>query len=275
VICFLDFGTMGFLDLRTRETFADLVLGIALRNERGVAAALLKLADAELDPPRPGLEADVAEFMHQHFYRPAGEMVFSKLVGNLFQLTGKHGLRMPPDLFVMMKALSLTEGLVRKLNPDHDLIAQAKPFMRQVHVSRMGPRRVLRQLAEFGGEAMSLLRELPIEVRRITAQVKGGKTRVTFRHEGLEPLDNTLERASNRLAFALVLASLIIGSSVIIHAGIPPKWHDVPLIGVVGFVFAAVMGAWLMVRGGFPGAVFLLSTRLELFSVRAVTHQIN
>ena len=87
VICFLDFGMMGFLDLNTRETFAQFVIGIAQRDESATAAALLKLARAELDPFRPGFEADVAEFMHQHFYRPIGEMVFGKLVQHLFHLT--------------------------------------------------------------------------------------------------------------------------------------------------------------------------------------------
>jgi ubiquinone biosynthesis protein len=246
VICFLDFGMMGFLDQRTRETFADLVTGIAQRREAGATAALLKLADAELDPPRPGLAADMAEFMHQHFYRPMGEIIFAKLVNHLFRLTSKHALTMPPDLFTMLKALSLMEALVRHLNPEHDLIAQARPFLKEVNLRRANPRRLLRQLGELSFETAAFLRELPIEIRRVLAQIKGGTSRVTFHHEGLEPLDNTLERASNRLSFALVLAALLIASSLIIHAGVPPQWHGIPAIGLVGYVFAGLMGAWLL-----------------------------
>ena len=52
VICFLDFGMMGFLDRHTREWFADFVIGIAQRDEAAVSAALLKLAGAELEAPR-------------------------------------------------------------------------------------------------------------------------------------------------------------------------------------------------------------------------------
>ncbi len=247
MICFLDFGMMGFLDQRTREVFADLVTGIALRDEAAVTGALLKLSDAELDPPRPGLEADISEFMHQNFYRPMGEMVFGKLVNHLFRLTGKHGLTMPADLFTMMKALSLMENLVSRLAPSHDLIGQAKPFLHEVHLDRVRPKRLLRQLLSFGGDASGFLKELPLEIRRTLATLKGGKGKITFRHEGLEPLDNTLERASNRLSFALVLAALLIASSLVIHSGIPPKWHDVPVIGLVGYVFSGFMGFWLLI----------------------------
>ena len=246
VICFLDFGMMGFLDQRTRETFADLVIGIAQRREGEVTSALLKLAGAELDAPRAGFEADVAEFMHQHFYRTMGEMVFAKLVNHLFQLTSKHALTMPADLFTMLKALSLMENLVRRLNPEHDLIEQAKPFMKEVRMNRVSPRRMLREMFALSGETATFLREVPLEIRRLLAQVKGGKSKVTFRHEGLEPLDETLERASNRLSFALVLAALLIASSLVIHAAVPPIWHGVSVLGLVGYVFAGLMGFWLL-----------------------------
>ena len=87
VICFLDFGMMGFLDLQTREVFSRFVISIAQRNEAAHGIGLLKLAHAELDPSAPGFEADVAEFMHQHFYRPVGEMVFGNLSSICSQLT--------------------------------------------------------------------------------------------------------------------------------------------------------------------------------------------
>ena len=175
-----------------------------------------------------------------------GEMVFARLVNHLFQLTTRHELPMPPDLFIMLKALSLMEDLVQRLHPEHDLIAQARPFLRQVHLNRSSPRRLLRQWAEVGGEVMVFARELPLELRRVLAQVKGGKLKLTFHHDGLEPLENTLERVSNRLAFALVLSALVVASSIIIHARVPPQWHGVPVIGLAGYVSAGLMGGWLL-----------------------------
>jgi ubiquinone biosynthesis protein len=248
VICFLDFGMVGFLDQQTRQTFAKFVLSIAQRNEAAAAAALLKLAHAELDPPRVGFEGDVAEFMHRNFYRPAGEMVFGQLVNHLFSLTERHNLTLPADLSVMLKALALMEDLVCRLDPGHDIVAQARPFMRQVMLQQLGPRRLMRHWLDFGSEAAGLARELPLEIRRLMAQIKEGRARLHVHHQGLEGLMNTLERIVNRLAFALVLASLIISSSVIVHARVPPLWgHQVSAIGVVGYVLAGLMGFWLLI----------------------------
>ncbi|HEY1171458.1 MAG TPA: AarF/UbiB family protein [Verrucomicrobiae bacterium] len=247
VICFLDYGMMGFMDVRTRENLADLVWGISRQDEASVANALVRLSSADADPSRPELETDVAEFMHRHFYRPVKELEFGRLIMQLFQLTGRHGLNIPADVFVMLKALGLMETMVRRLNPEHDIIAQATPYLRKARLSRLQPNRLVGAITNFGLDMADMVRELPAEVRRIVAQVKRGEARMVFRHEGLDPVMESAERISNRLSFSVVLAAMLISSSLIIHADIPPKWHDVPIIGLIGYLIAALMGFGLLI----------------------------
>jgi ubiquinone biosynthesis protein len=240
-ICFLDFGLMGFVDIRTRETFVDLVWGISRRNEISVTSALLKLADSDSEPSREGLESDVADFMHQHFYRPVGEMRFGKLITELFALTAKNQLRLPPDLFIMLKALSLTEELVRRLNPDHNLVQQAGPFMRKARMDRLKPKRFASNVLEFSRDLAELARDLPGEMRRIVSQIKTGDARINFQHQGLEPAINSAERISNRISYSLVLAAMIVGSALIVHSD-PDS-----MAGWIGFILAAMMAFGLLI----------------------------
>jgi len=51
----------------------------------------------------------------------------------------------------------------------------------------------------------------------------------------------TLDQPNNRMVFAIVLASLVIGSALIVLSGVPPKWHEIPLIGIIGFLGAGIM----------------------------------
>jgi len=236
---------MGFLDIRTRETFVDLVWGIARRNEISVTNALLKLASSDSEPSREGLESGVADFMHQHFYRPAGEMQFGKLVTELFDLTNQNRLRMPPDLFIMLKALSLTEELVRHLNPKHNLVEQAEPFMRNARMARLRPKRFLGSMLEFSRDFSELAREFPAELRRIMSQIKTGEARINFRHQGLEPAINSAERISNRISYSMVLVAMIIGSALIVQS--PTVNEQYPYVGLGGFVISAVMALWLLI----------------------------
>ena len=84
-------------------------------------------------------------------------------------------------------------------------------------------------------------------MRAILSQIRKGKMKLEFEHLGLEKLHEALGQASNRIAFAIVLAALLIGSSLIVLSGIPPKWFDISIIGLAGFLMAGVMGFWLLV----------------------------
>ena len=246
-VCFLDYGMMGFLDERSREAFVDLVRAIGTRNERNVTSALLRMTDREGESAKPGLEGEIADFMHQHLFRPLGQLDAGLMFSQLLSITTKYELQVAPSYFVMLKSLSLTESIVKKFHPEHDVIGQAGPILRQIRLRRLHPARVSETVLEFGLELGDLLREFPAEVRRVFNTFKHGDAKVTFRHDGLEPAVQAWDRVSNRLSFAIVLASLIIGSSLIIHAEIPPTWQGVPVIGLLGFVIAAFMGFTLLI----------------------------
>lgn len=246
VVCFLDFGMTAYLVRETRDALAGLLVAVARRDERAATHALLLLAGAELDPPRAGLEADVAEFIHRHFTGAVREFVFIRLLQHLFRLTARHELALPPEVFTVLKALGQVEHLVRELAPGIELLEQARPFVRELHARRVHPRRVLREALLFGGEAVAALRVLPLEFRRVAAQVRDGRAKINFRVEGLRPLNDTLERVTNRLAFAVVLAALIVASALVIHAGVSPTWHGISILGLVGYICAGLMGTALL-----------------------------
>lgn len=247
VICYLDFGMIGRIDLKTREMFADLIMALVHLDETKVTHTLLKLTQYEQAPELKDLEKDAAEFMDRYCYRPLKEIDLGKLLHQLLDVASKHRLTIPPDLFLMMKALSTVEGLGRTLDPDFDVIRQAAPFIRRVQLNRVNPYRLASDAAHSGMELVSLLKDIPGELREIMKMVKRGQVKIEFEHRGLGPLISTFDRLSNRIAFSIVLASLVIGSSLVVLAGIPPKWHEIPVIGIVGFLVAGAMAFWLLI----------------------------
>jgi ubiquinone biosynthesis protein len=247
IICYLDFGMMGRIGRQAREDFADLIMGIARRDEAKAARSLVALTIPDENIDSSGLERDVAQLIDRYFYRPLKEMEMGKLLQNLMEMTARHRLRILPDLFLMLKAFATEESLGTMLDPDFDAIKQAGPFIRRIQFDRLNPRRVAGDIYDSGSEILHLLRDIPGEVREILKQARQGRIKIEFEHKGLEPALSTHDRVSNRIAFAIVLASLIIGSSLIVLSGVPPTWHEIPIIGLAGFIIAAIMGFWLLI----------------------------
>lgn len=246
VICFLDFGMMGRIGRISREHFADLLMSIVSRDEEKAVHALLKLTVSDQESNRQSLERDMADLINSYAYRPLKEIDLEKFLQQMLDMMAKHRLTIPADLFLMIKSLSTVEGLGLSLDPEFDAIAQAEPFIRRIYLDRLHPKRIAQDLYESGKDLLYLARDVPGELREILRLARTGKVKIAFEHRGLEPVLSTLDRIVNRLSFSLVLASLVIGSSLIVLSDLPPRWHDIPIIGLAGFLVAVIMGGWLL-----------------------------
>lgn len=249
VICLLDFGMMGRLDRRCREDVADLIFAVARRDAAAASRALVRVTehDDEVDLDLRALERDVAEFIDLHVTGELGRLNMARLLRGMLDLVGRHSLRIAPDLVTMLKALATVEGIAVRLDPQLDMIARAEPYVRRLKLDRLSPRRVLREVYDSSAELIELAREIPGAVRDLLRLAKRGGLRLGFEHRGLGELIDSNERIANRVSFAIVVAALIVGSSLIVHSEIPPTWHGIPVIGLAGFLAAGVMGFLLLV----------------------------
>ena len=246
VVCFIDFGQMGRLSRKDREDFTDLVLDLVAGDERTVVEGVLKVTVQLGEVDRESLARDLGGLVDLYLYRPLGELEAGRILQDLLDLVTRHKLTFKPAFYQMMKALSTVEGVGLMLDPKLELIRLARPFMRRIRLERMRPARLAEEIARTGSGYLQLLRELPEELRTILRQLRGGRMRLEFEHRGLQALGAALDRVSNRIAFAIVLAALIVGSSLIVLSDIPPHWHDIPVIGLLGFLVAGIMGFWLL-----------------------------
>jgi ubiquinone biosynthesis protein len=199
------------------------------------------------EPDRRALEKDIGDFVESYLYKSLKELRIEDILHQILELITHHRLRLPPDIFLMVKALTQVEGLGLVLDPDFDMTEKAAPFVKRLKLKRLSPKRIIADFLDSGGDLVQLIKEIPGELRDITKQIKQGKISIAFEHRGLENLVFEMDRSSNRVAFALVVASLVIGSSLIFRSDLGPFLFGFPLLGLVGFSIAAIFGIWLLI----------------------------
>lgn len=247
VICLIDFGMVGVVDRQTRDDFVDLLDSIAHQNEIQVSEVLLKLTYWDEEPDRRMLEREVADFMGRHLYKPLKEIELGKLLQQMLEVAAEFQLRIPPDLFLMIKALGTVEGVGHMLDPDFDMIARATPFIENVKLERYKPERVAEDIFDLTTKLLRFLRQFPKELLDITQIIRQRKLSLQFEHRGLETMLMTHDRISNRISFSILIAALIVGSALIVRSKTPPLIYGISLIGIILFLAAAIMGIWLLV----------------------------
>lgn len=90
--------------------------------------------------------------------------------------------------------------------------------------------------------------DYPRQIHALLDELKDGEIEVRFQHRGINELISKVDILANRLVLALLIAALIVGSSllgVFNQGGL--RLLGVNIFGLVGFVVAAVLGLALIV----------------------------
>ncbi|MCL0048065.1 AarF/UbiB family protein [Dehalococcoidia bacterium] len=247
VVCFLDYGMMGGISMKDRGYLSGILTGVVNQDAARITKTLLQLSATPHLKDADKLEYEIQALLEQYSYRSLKSMNMGLILSQLISLIISYRLKVPSHFYLLTKALITIEGAGRMLDPDFDMVTHAKPFAKKLLKERMNPLKLTKDLYLSAIDLSVLLRDLPSEVREILTQLKGGKIRIEFEHKGLEPIQETHNQISNRIAFAIVLAALLMSSALIVLAGIPPQWNGVPMIGIVGFLGAGIMGFWLLI----------------------------
>ncbi len=247
VVGVLDFGMVGRVRPKDRQSFIELLARVVNRQDQRLVDGLLRLVDVEGEPDLTDLERDLIEFLDQHLYRSLEQLDLGEVLKQLLILVSKHQLRLKSDAYLMMRAVALADSLGRLLDPKFKIITEAEPFVWRAKMERLNPRTRAEELFESGFELLTEATDIPGEALQLIRRLREGRVKIQFEHHGLAEMRQTQDRVSNRVAYAIVLASLIVGSSLIVLSGVPPKFMEIPVIGLGGFLLAGVLGFWLLI----------------------------
>lgn len=244
-ISLIDFGMVGRLSEERRFQVAMLMKGLASHDATAVAEVLLQWGGSDSEADAVQLQARVDDFIDQFHGVPLGELDFSALLTDAMAILREQRLPLPPDLALLIKAFITLEGLGSTLDPDFDMSAAARPFLEQVVAQHYAPVSLARRGKRNASRMMHLLADLPRDLEQLLRVVRRGKLKVDVDITPLDRFGEQIDRALSRLTVGIVVAALIIGSSIIVtrEGGFLPGW---PSLGLLAFIGAVVGGVWIL-----------------------------
>lgn len=246
-ICFHDFGIMGRLDDEMMDNLAGLFLAVIDKD-------IVRLMDIYLETgivigefDQKALKRDMREFIDGYYDVPLKDFSFAEFMNGLISLGRRHHVKVPTDMLLFGKAFMTVESIVRTLDPEFNLVENIRPYTQHLLRKKLfEPARIYRDMMKIGLEMSSLLRGLPRELHHILKRIREGRIEIEVRHEKLEDLEQHIDKASNRLSFSLIIAAIIVGSSIIMQTQTGLLFLGYPLIGVFGYLVAGFLGLWLV-----------------------------
>ena len=245
-IAIIDFGMVGHLGERRRLQIARLLHGMVVQDAEAVADILLDwTVGGEVDEER--LEADTGVLVDRYRGVPLKDLRMGTMLSDAAGLLRAHGLVLPPDLALVIKAFLTLEGFGRQLDPDFDMATEARPRLEAVMLRRYAPSVLARRGRRGLAGVLELGAELPRDLRRLMRAARGGRLGARIEIPGLDAFGDRIDSAASRLTMGVITAALIIGSSIVMNSvggGTRNSW--LMALGVAGFVGAAALGVWIV-----------------------------
>ncbi|MDR1498605.1 MAG: hypothetical protein LBS59_09465 [Puniceicoccales bacterium] len=243
-LCMIDWGIAGNLTRRMRYRLADLFAAVAGQDAERVLHALSSdSVTKRLN--RAKLEIEIGQVLRRHRNLAKAPGEFGRAMIDLLRVFARHGISFAQDYTLLAKAVLAIEESGRRLDPDFDLQIHARNFLQKLRVERWSPR----TLAKLGyweiASNLAQIREIPSTFSRFLQKLENGDASLNVAHIGMDQFRRTVEIAVNRLVFAVIVAALLVGSSLLVR-GQQNLWEFPPSLGMTGYACAFCFTLYLL-----------------------------
>ena len=251
-IIFYDFGQVGVMDGILKEHCIDLLMSMIRHDVDGVTRALLSIGVSAQHVDRQDLKRDVARLEQKYYGLPLSQVKLGKALAELLELSTRYQVRIPAELSLLVKMLMTIESLVSQLDPQISIVDIAEPYGRRVMQKRYAPQNIVSGLERIALDYTRMVKSLPRDLENILSLISEGEFKIKMENINLNKVTAKFDIMSNRLSLAIIVAAIIIGTSLVAQNTSSSFMAGIPVVEI-GFIIAMILGLFLaysIIRSG-------------------------
>ncbi|MBI2558557.1 AarF/ABC1/UbiB kinase family protein [Candidatus Woesearchaeota archaeon] len=245
-IAFVDFGIVGYFDEKLKNKCVDLLYGIVEQNEELVVSTLTSMG-MENGTDYDQLNADIGFIIQRLQGSQIKDIKISRVLEEILDIALKHKLKVPASFVLFGKTIIILEGVALEYDPNFKIVETAKPFIERIIAKRKNPVYMLRSFAHSIERYKKFAEEFPEKAERALDKIQRGTIKVDIEDTDIKKLALEIDRSSNRVAYGLLIAALLITSAILINIEKGPTILGIPFLAFFSFFFASVFAFILFV----------------------------
>lgn len=243
-LVYLDFGMMGRLTPSMIDGIAQIVLALNTKDIRQIGQAILAVCNQTGPVDSEDFYEELGLFLTPFMNMGLDQIDFPAMLYSVIGLCRKNNLQMKAEVTLLVKAFGSLEGLVSQLDPDISMMDVARPLGKAYLKRKFNLKTSLEDLSFDTLQSLKATSQLPTKASKFFDVVSSGQTRFSVRYKGQDKLLDRIDHLANRIIIALVLAAIILASSLLVEgsANHPAIYN----LGVTGYIVAIVLVALLI-----------------------------
>ncbi len=243
-VALIDCGMVGRLDPQTQQILTELLLAIVDLDAKRCSQLTIKLSESVVPITLVQLEVDYERMLRKYYNLNLNQINFSEVVYELLQIARRNRIKLPGNLGLFAKSLANLEGTARKFNPDINILEEVKPLLtnilEQQLIGSTPLQTALRTVLDLKSFSLKYPRQIEVLLDSLTSETLN----VNLKIRDLDNLRRSLDNSANRLAFSVIIGSLIIGAAIVTAS---TQSRQLTIISTVLFATASFIGLWLVV----------------------------
>lgn len=242
-LIFIDFGAMGTLYPYEIELLEELTLNFLQKDVKKMIATIKELALDYNISDEKRLERGFYDILSMVDGTSLEEINLVEIMERVKTLLSQNQVLLSEDMYLLVKGIGQIEGIGRHLNPQLNIMQEIGNNAQKIMIKRMSPKYILEKGMGKVGEFSENWLTLPSDLKRLLEKIQNNELK--HRHE-LVGFEN-FQKITERLVMGLVVSSLIIGSSILVLANMPPHINGISVLGILGFVISGILGANMII----------------------------
>ncbi|MFD2518561.1 ABC1 kinase family protein [Salinimicrobium flavum] len=244
-IALMDLGMVAKFSKQMQEYLLRLLLNLSKNDGEEIANILLDMSEHTEKANIKEFRRHISIMVEDSRNSTAQDMQTGKLLIQMNRSAAINGIHLPVDVNILGKILLNMDQIIAFLAPEYDLREAVRVHMTKLMQSKMRKELAPEELFSILLESKKLAEHLPERINKITERLANND--LTFHVDAIDEkrLTDGFQKVANRITLGLIIASMIIGASMLMSVPSTFSIFGYPGLAILFFLLAAVAGIYL------------------------------
>ena len=246
-IAYIDFGLMGTLDLSLRNKLNEVLKGAATGDIELMTKSIVKIGikkgPIDINKLYEDIEIMYTSYIDESIY----DYDIPQILEEIIIICKNNNINMPKDIVLLVKGMMLFQGLLAKIHKNLTLMDIALPYFEEQIIKKNIKDMDFSQILIKLYSSIKSTLELSSKSLVLMNNLLEGRVKLNLELKNMDENFNEINRMVNRLIFAIIVAGLLVSSSLVINANVGLKIYGISAIGILGYLGAGIAGLLLLI----------------------------
>jgi len=245
-IVWIDLGMMGRLGSRDRKLISQALMAVAENDIQKLVDFIITIGvyKEKIDPI--ALSGDVETLLNKYGGMDFSTMDLAQIIEDLLSILRAHKISMPKGISVLGRGMATIQGTLRTLSPELNLMQIIVEYMSNDLLKHFDIKKELLSILKSLRFSLKKSIDIPAQISDTLKLLSKGIAKVHLDLSMSDDMSLKINAMLNRLVISIIIAALLIGSSLVCTTDMFPQIFGIPALGVLGFLASMFLGGWLI-----------------------------